>query len=82
MSLPTIKQEWESFWKTVKPKGDVSDTQTRETRRAFYAGFISMLDKCMKIGEEAVSDGDGAKYLEERIIETQKYYMDLLKGRA
>jgi hypothetical protein len=75
--LITVKEMWKDFsdsiYKDVKP----SKVQKVETERAFYAGAFSMLIAVREIGEETVSEDEGAAYLEQRMQELVKFYEDV-----
>ena len=61
--LPTAAECWEAFEASVMPD-DAQDVQRYETRKAFYAGFWSMLSICNRIGEPDVPEADGVAMLE------------------
>jgi len=82
--MQTVLQSWESYVAAVlAPLGPtISPTQYSETRRAFYAGFCSMLVACERLGEPDITEARGIGYLEARKQEVAKFYDDVKANRA
>lgn len=59
-----------------------SKVQLRETRRAFYAGASHVLAVLFDLGDDAVSEDDGAKVLEALTQEYKNFAIDVKNGRA
>lgn len=61
--MNTIQSEWQHYAETVLPP-DAPEVQLRETRRAFYAGYLSAMMQITDIAH-SVSEGnlseDGGK---------------------
>ena len=82
--METIQQMWEGYVaKVLAPLGPtISPVQYTETRRAFYAGFFSMLSACERIGEDDISEDRGVGYLEARKREVTRFFSDVQAGKA
>jgi hypothetical protein len=70
--LPSIEECWTAYADRVLP-ADAGVVQRYETRKAFYAGFWSMLSICIRLGESDVSEADGIAALERLRIETEAW---------
>lgn len=82
MSLRTIAAEWQTFATFIFQGVNVGEVQQEEMRKAFFAGAFAMLRSAREIGEEHVSEDQGADYLEERWQELTKFYDDLIKENS
>jgi hypothetical protein len=58
MSHSTIYSGWKSYRETVLPR-DAGQVQIDETRRAFYAGALIILQAAYQLGEEGLTDEEG-----------------------
>lgn len=76
-----MKSEWESFEKVGVPR-NAHETQRLETRRAFYAGALSMLSLVQRTGDPGVSEEDGVAILNAISGELLAFNEELRKGRA
>jgi hypothetical protein len=75
----TLQQEWESYAKVLPPK--CGSVQYIETRRAFYAGFLSMFEIIKRIADVDSEEG-GAFKLEMLQQELNEFHEKLRKGEA
>lgn len=60
--MRTIKEEWLSY-RAVLP-ANASPIQLQETRRAFYAGCVSLLKLLSALEDDGLSDDAGALVIE------------------
>jgi hypothetical protein len=70
--LPSIEECWSAYADRVLP-ADAGVVQRRETTKAFYAGFWSMLSICIRLGEPDVPEADGMAALERLRIEAETW---------
>jgi hypothetical protein len=70
--LPSVNELWTAYAKRVLPT-DAGEVQRNETRKAFYAGFWSMLEICIRLGEPDVPDAEGMATLERLHIESKAW---------
>jgi hypothetical protein len=71
MQLPTpqevvswsVEQHWEIYKQQCVPDS-AGPEQLRQTRQAFYSGFMSMIVVCEMIAEPEISDEEGVAVLE------------------
>lgn len=68
----TIQQLWTAYQKLCVPH-DANSTQVTETRKAFFAGFISMFEINVLIGSPKVSEEAGVNMLEGYRNEIAEY---------
>jgi hypothetical protein len=80
--MKTIREQWQSFARAVGQSPNARTVQRRELRRAFYAGFYSMLTTAQAIGALAVSDEEGAALLVALWAEAEAFNRDVRAGRA
>lgn len=73
----TVKEAWESYRSKCVPK-DAGNIQLKETKMAFYAGFITMMEINKKItdlpDEQAIQhlqklDSELNDYIQERLLD-------------
>ncbi|MBN3875229.1 hypothetical protein [Nostoc sp. JL23] len=62
--MKTLEQEWLEYASKVLPKG-CSPIQRQETRRAYYAGIWTLLQMVKELGDEEVSEEQGAQELDK-----------------
>jgi hypothetical protein len=62
-SKKRIEKEWLDFEKRVVPK-NAPAVQRQEMRRAFYAGVSSVLNIAFALGDDDISEDEGAAVLE------------------
>lgn len=79
--LPTVADDWQSFWLAVAP-ANAPPVQEQEMRRAFYAGCWAMLQTCEAIGADDVSEEAGVAILEELDAECRRFQQDMLAGKV
>lgn len=65
-NLNRIESEWKKFENAVIPK-DAEAIQRQEMRRAYYAGFIAMLELAQNLPDESGGDDDRAVYILESL---------------
>ena len=76
-----ISEEWISYAVTVIPVA-APKVQYQESCRAFFAGAWAALNLVAAIGEEAVTDEQGAAYIESLMQECREFNRDVVGGRA
>lgn len=76
-----IASQFESYREKVIPR-EASETQVRETRRAFYAGAQAMMTICKAVGTDHVSEAEGEQILEDADQELRRFCEDVIEGRA
>ena len=79
--MDRIKAQFESYQKEVIPQG-ASETQVRETRRAFFAGAQAMMTICQVIATDRVTTEEGAMILDQTERELLQFKEDAVEGRA
>jgi hypothetical protein len=80
--VKTIAQRWEEFRGWVMPPG-VHESQVREMRRAFYAGFHASLMAGLEMADESGPNDDvGATMIQRLHEECQRFAADIQAGRA
>ncbi|MEH2029827.1 MAG: hypothetical protein V7K67_09145 [Nostoc sp.] len=62
--MNTLEQEWLNYASKVLPKG-CPPVQKQETRRAYYAGIWTLLQMVKELGDDEVSEEQGAQELEK-----------------
>ena len=62
--MNTLKQQWLEYASIVLPKA-CSPVQKQETRRAYYAGVWTLMQMIKELGDDAVSEEQGAEELEK-----------------
>lgn len=85
MRIKTVRERWEEYAEFIFANTGVEKTSTqyRETRRAFYAGFVSCLMMGHdEIGSEEVSEDEGVAIMESMLAECKQFYQDVKEGRA
>jgi hypothetical protein len=73
--IQTVEQFWSDYARLVLPT-DASAVQRIETRKAFYAGFHTMLAICIRIGEPDVSDQEAMDALTRLKAESESWIRD------
>ncbi len=77
LMLQSIKKEWESYEKAVLSNPEIPDVQRKETRRAFYSGFLSMFSQLEQIGTPEVSEQAGEVHLNAIKAEIEQYMLEV-----
>jgi hypothetical protein len=62
--MSTLEQGWLEYASKVLPKG-CSPVQKQETRRAYYMGVWTLMQMIKGLGDDEVSEEQGAKELEK-----------------
>ncbi len=75
-----IADQFESY-KTAAIPQDASETQVRETRRAFYAGAEAMMTICHYVGQDSVSEDKAQNILVDADQELREFSKAVLEGR-
>lgn len=75
----TIAEEWRHYETATMPR-DACSTQVIETRRAFYAGAIAMLNMVQGVGGADVNEAAGVAYLESLRLEGLAFFDLVQKG--
>lgn len=79
---PTMAASWGNFAELVMPP-NAPDSQRREMRRAFYAGFHQALVTLEHaVGPDEVDEDAGVKVLEALHEEAERFAADVANGRA
>jgi hypothetical protein len=73
--IQTIEQCWSDYARLTLPK-DAGEVQRIETRKAFYAGFHTMLAICIRIGEPDVPDQEAMDALTRLKAESESWIRD------
>lgn len=76
-----IESQFESYQKDVIPK-EASESQVRETKRAFFAGAQAMMIIFRAVGSDRVSEEDAEKILEDASQELQRFSQAVQDGKA
>lgn len=79
MAFITIKEEWESYLAII-PK-NAHPVQVQESRRAFYAGCISMRRLFDQCSGDDVTEDQGVKMLMALELEINAFHEDVKAGR-
>lgn len=64
MALETVEEGWNSYAEAIFQGMSPTRTQIVETKKAFYAGALFLLQQSTIIGTDAVSEDEGVEYLE------------------
>jgi hypothetical protein len=80
--LRTINEEWLEFSAKIFANIDPSSAQREEMRRAFFCGAHVMLTNAYNIGDESISEDDGVRYLEERLLECGEFFKGIARRPA
>lgn len=78
MREKTIAGMWQIFRMRVVPI-DASYVQVTETRKAFYAGCVALLDVMDYISEEEVSEEQGMEILEALHQEIDTFKKEIMR---
>lgn len=78
-----IQSEWDTYFKNVlEPAGVTPDSvQYKETRRAFFAGAISLFDKVVTISQDETSEDASVLELENIRQEVVTYIESVRAGK-
>lgn len=80
--MKTIAQRWDEFAGVVMPP-NCHPTQTREMKRAFYAGFQAALVAGLEMADESKDNDDiGATMIQNLHDECQRFAAEVAAGRA
>ncbi|MFN6572381.1 hypothetical protein [Dendronalium sp. ChiSLP03b] len=71
--MKTLEQEWLEYASRVLPKG-CSPIQKQETRRAYYAGIWTFMQMIKELGDDEVSEEQGAEELEKLENECKDFF--------
>lgn len=85
MDAYRVEEMWRVFADIVMPAGgDFSDIQRSETRKAFYAGCLSMLLFTRDVvGSPEVPEEQGVEVLERMLAECETFCRDAAReGKA
>ena len=81
MSLSTIAHHWNEL-EAANLQG-VSDTQRRECRRMFHAGFRASLHIFIAvIADESMSEESGIQMIDRLLAESAAFMNDMREGKA
>lgn len=80
MTLITVKSMWNDYRKYCV-SSEAGPVQLKETRMAFYAGFMCMMEVNKAIGEPEVSEKVACTYLKALDKELSDF-RDTLKGKS
>jgi hypothetical protein len=67
-----IEKAWEGYKKFCVP-ADAGETQIRETKAAFYSGFITMFEINMKMAEPGFHEMRAMNWLSDLQAEIKRY---------
>jgi hypothetical protein len=73
--IQTTEQAWSDYARLVLPT-DAGDVQRIEMRKAFYAGFHTMLAICIRIGEPDIPDQEAMDTLTRLKAESESWIRD------
>jgi hypothetical protein len=79
LTVNLIRDAWQSYDRDVVPR-EAGESQRLETRRAFYAGAMTVLLITTKLGEDAVSEADGVKTLDAIHREMEQFRAGIGRG--
>jgi len=79
-TLPTLEQAWLSWRNTVM--SGASDSQLIESKRAFFAGVLSLMTLTKRIGEPDISEDEGVFILERIDREITVFFAKVQSGHA
>lgn len=79
--MSTIEQEWRKYRKLVIPK-QASLTQKAETKQAFFAGAISILEIVYKLGDSDLTEDEACAKLDMLIKEGSDYAARRIAGQT
>lgn len=77
----TVAGFWRSYQREVLP-ADAPAIQVQECRRAFYGGLKAGLALLLTIGDDEITEDQGADLLEALLRECRAFQADVLEGRA
>ena len=80
--FPSVKDEWDGFARIVFRGMRPSAVQVNETKKAFYAGCVSMRAVIDRIGEPGVSEDESIAWLESIRKELLTFQRDILADHA
>ena len=80
MNRVSLAGAWDAYAKMALPP-HCSPVQLNETRKAFYAGAITVLETCKTIGEPEVSEELGVQILDRMYHEGQRFVADVAGPR-
>ena len=79
--MRTVEQEFERWCRGTQHPG-LNPIQLKEIRRAFYSGAFLILGQLWDMGDDSVSEDEGAAKLEKLFQECKKFFSDIKNGRA
>ena len=77
--LKSVEAEWTGFAAMVFRNMDISDTQRREMRKAFFAGAWALFNMVEEIGEPGISEQEGVDHLEAIRSEILEFKSTMMK---
>lgn len=80
MPLKTVAEEWDGFADHIFRNMPVSDVQREETKRAFFAGYWSMITDIEQAAEDGVMDS--IEFMELRRTEVAEFFRGLVEKQA
>lgn len=72
MKIPKISDKWKAFEKAIIPQNAPS-IQRQEMRRAFYAGCAAMFELTTNLGDDNISEEQGAEILDQMQSELTEF---------
>lgn len=72
MKLKSIEEEWQGYSDMIF-RGEVSDTQREETKKAFFAGAWAIFAATEFMGTDDVTESQAFEYLEARRAECLEF---------
>lgn len=77
----TVEEQYQEWWARVKPKGEVSDVQVQECRRAFYGGWSqNWINLTLIIGMDEISEEEGGRRMSKWNKELAQYWDRVKRG--
>jgi hypothetical protein len=73
MTFKTIEEEWQGFATMVFGKGQYSDTQKAEMKKAFFAGYWALFCAVEAMGEPHVPEEFSFAFLDGRRKECEAF---------
>lgn len=78
--MKTVAEEWDNFAEYISRNSPVGDVQRKEMKRAFYAGYWSMITDIEQAAEDGVMDS--IKFMERRRAEVAEFFRGLAEKHA
>ena len=73
----TVNEEWDDFADAVLKPQNVSTTQYKEMRKAFYAGAWTTLQACKRVANEETSDEAAVAILDGMEKECAEFILNM-----